>query len=708
MRFRVLKSVFACSLLLLLSLSVGIVSLDEPDNSDARLNSYTRPQNSASSVEVVNLSASDCASLETSTELMLATCTSTHPAAGSFHAVVEGDQMRYFSDATFGNTVLSRHAITLDDHGHIHLAYISKVWTPYGSDPLGAGYVVQNVNYAYFNGTSWNDQIVIADATEERSWWTESFGSLQLAVEAGGKVHLTYVHRLDEDRIRYHIRHWTLDNEETSNVTVTTTLWNGNELSPTSLNMNTEGRLYLTYYDTEGLSLMVKNPNSSVWFGSDLDIQSELSKPMWSNERLRFAPHASTLDSNDQLHVCYYDMDNGLLMYTSNSTSLSEVALNDAPLQWSTTTVSTDSSIQTGMLCSLEVDLNGDVHLFYARYADNSSFLMHAVLHDDVWYLSELSDDQGTCGESGLNCYSGSLPLYSDSKVYVLLDNEMLLIGLDEDYENRTDYDNDGALNSNDSHPFDDREQSDYDMDGVGDTADPDDDNDGVDDDMDVFPFNELEHHDSDGDGVGDNADLDDDNDGYPDDDDAFPMDASEHNDTDNDGLGDHADTDDDNDGWSDAVELECMSDQYNASDTPPDLNVNSICDRTENYTQETEAQAASSNSAALVGAAGVSLVVVSGLVVVLVKRGKQEDDDWFEETDEIHDETTSFAASPGARKDTPVDASPDKRDHVNSWEELPEGEWLDNDAEGTHWYRAQDGTHWYSTDDGYRVWDES
>lgn len=44
---------------------------------------------------------------------------------------------------------------------------------------------------------------------------------------------------------------------------------------------------------------------------------------------------------------------------------------------------------------------------------------------------------------------------------------------------------------------------------------------------------------------------------------------------------------------------------------------------------------------------------------------------------------------------------------HVSSWEELPEGEWLDNDEEGTNWYLANDGTHWHSTEDGFTVWKE-
>ena len=45
--------------------------------------------------------------------------------------------------------------------------------------------------------------------------------------------------------------------------------------------------------------------------------------------------------------------------------------------------------------------------------------------------------------------------------------------------------------------------------------------------------------------------------------------------------------------------------------------------------------------------------------------------------------------------------------DHVTHWEDLPDGEWLDNDEYGVNWYRAKDGTHWYSAEDGFRVWEE-
>ena len=44
---------------------------------------------------------------------------------------------------------------------------------------------------------------------------------------------------------------------------------------------------------------------------------------------------------------------------------------------------------------------------------------------------------------------------------------------------------------------------------------------------------------------------------------------------------------------------------------------------------------------------------------------------------------------------------------HVSSWEELPEGDWLDNDEQGTNWYLDNDGNHWHSTEDGFVIWEE-
>lgn len=115
--------------------------------------------------------------------------------------------------------------------------------------------------------------------------------------------------------------------------------------------------------------------------------------------------------------------------------------------------------------------------------------------------------------------------------------------------------------------------ESDFDRDGIADTADPDDDNDGVPDDEDAFPKNKNEQKDTDGDGMGNNEDTDDDNDGFLDADDALPEDATENNDRDGDGIGDNADPDDDNDGLYDGEEIAKGTDAANP-DTDKDQTV--------------------------------------------------------------------------------------------------------------------------------------
>ena len=48
---------------------------------------------------------------------------------------------------------------------------------------------------------------------------------------------------------------------------------------------------------------------------------------------------------------------------------------------------------------------------------------------------------------------------------------------------------------------------------------------------------------------------------------------------------------------------------------------------------------------------------------------------------------------------------NPHSKNFVKRWEDLPDGDWLDTDEDGTHWYLANDGTHWFSTEEGYEVW---
>ena len=78
------------------------------------------------------------------------------------------------------------------------------------------------------------------------------------------------------------------------------------------------------------------------------------------------------------------------------------------------------------------------------------------------------------------------------------------------------DLDGDGVVNVEDSHPYDPRQWSDLNFNGLSDQFE-DSDEDGVVDDKDAFPLDSSESLDSDGDGLGNNTDTDDDDDGFSD-----------------------------------------------------------------------------------------------------------------------------------------------------------------------------------------------
>ena len=43
----------------------------------------------------------------------------------------------------------------------------------------------------------------------------------------------------------------------------------------------------------------------------------------------------------------------------------------------------------------------------------------------------------------------------------------------------------------------------------------------------------------------------------------------------------------------------------------------------------------------------------------------------------------------------------------VETWEQLPPGEWMPTDENGVNWYQDNDGRHWYSDADGFRIWEQ-
>jgi len=154
--------------------------------------------------------------------------------------------------------------------------------------------------------------------------------------------------------------------------------------------------------------------------------------------------------------------------------------------------------------------------------------------------------------------------------------------------------------------------------------------------------------------------------------------------DTDLDKIPDIIDPDDDNDGTIDALDAFPLDD---SEDT--DADGDGIGD---NLQAKLEAKAASEFQPFMLlgGVIGPLLIVISVLIFFKRKGSLSE----------------SIKEVPAMESDV----TPMKKqvDFVATWEGLPEGEWLENDEAGTHWYLGNDGTHWHSTDDGYQLWDDS
>jgi len=185
---------------------------------------------------------------------------------------------------------------------------------------------------------------------------------------------------------------------------------------------------------------------------------------------------------------------------------------------------------------------------------------------------------------------------FVDTDLDGLADNGGIFPDLDDD--------NDGVSDDTDAFPLNTLEQSDFDLDGIGDNSDTDIDGDGVENDIDILPRNPEEAIDTDNDGIGNNADTDDDNDKMPDveelalgtdplkpdtDDDGifdnadqFPLDPLEQFDNDLDGLGNNIDDDDDNDGVLD-VDDAFPFDSTESLDTDSDGIGNNVDDDDDN-----------------------------------------------------------------------------------------------------------------------------
>jgi hypothetical protein len=313
-----------------------------------------------------------------------------------------------------------------------------------------------------------------------------------------------------------------------------------------SIAVDSQDNLHVAYYDNGNQELKYALHNGTSWDISTLDESGGMYPSV-------------TIDSNDNIYISYYDDTNSNLKMIQNIVNSNE-PLGEVDVQFVgygnvTGTVLDDETIT---LTSPSGNIDGEV-VDLVIWLENGSKVNLPVSFEYETYDSD--------GDGIPNTSDDCPQTYGDSTI---------------DQTGCPDSDGDGYSNSGDAFPNEPSQFSDYDDDGCGDnpsgvnadefsydtTQCTDSDSDGYGDNLsgnnpDHFPSDSSQWNDTDGDGFGDNplgnnsdncpseagnstmpgrGCLDSDGDGYANTFDAFPFDASETHDTDSDGVGDNSD----------------------------------------------------------------------------------------------------------------------------------------------------------------------
>jgi hypothetical protein len=232
------------------------------------------------------------------------------------------------------------------------------------------------------------------------------------------------------------------------------------------------------------------------------------------------------------------------------------------------------------------------------------------------------------------------------------------------------------------------------------------------------------QHSDSDGDGYGDNGNVaggdscpveegtsnkdkfgcpDLDGDGWSNDGDALPFDQTQWADTDSDGFYDNWD----DPSWNESRTVgefvlgatnpdRCPEQYSNFADYEGCLTAKVVENENSESGQDESDSEGGLDLLTIIGmiAGGIILCLIGAITVLMNKKKPQIKEDKVNAAfDEIKDESDNEDVEP--------------INYVPTWEELPPGEWLPTDENGTNWYLDSEGKHWYSDTDGYHVWEE-
>ena len=439
-------------------------------------------------------------------------------------------------------------SLAIDSNDHLHVTY---------SDDTNG-----NLEYMTHDGSSWSTPVSLD---------SRDYDAIQpsLAIDSNDNLHVTYGTAPEENAGEMNLEYMTYDGSSWSTpISLDSRSGVG---SKSSLAIDSNDNLHVTYRDYPNASLEYMTYDGSSW-STPISLDSN----SYADDYIG-APSLA-IDSDDRLHVTYYDRLSAGLEYVTYD-----------GFSWSTPlTLDNQNCLQS----SLAIDSNDHLHVTY--HCDRGRETLEYISHDGSSWSTRTSIHNSSGDPAG---YHPSLVIDSNDNLHVTYMQKGY-----EDYNlvyatTKLDLDRDGVQDSLDNCVSDaNADQADYDSDNIGDVCDTDTDGDEVLNVDDMCPMGmntwvSNSTNDNDGDGCNDSyEDLDDDNDGisdetevdigsnpldadsdadgYQDGEDTFPTDSSEWNDSDGDSFGDNSDacpdvfgtslqpvggcSDTDSDGWAD------------------------------------------------------------------------------------------------------------------------------------------------------------
>ena len=280
-------------------------------------------------------------------------------------------------------------SLTISDNGKIFISYIDQTnrnlrWTSniigswvsgtvdtsgnisdqtsiavMGTNHLYVSYmdtVNHDLKYAYFNGGAW--QMFTVDTL---GWVGEDSS---IGVDQDGKVHISY-YDTDNRDLKYATGNgssWSISTLDYSDIV-------GED---TSLAVGTDDKVHIAYVDAT--SSQVGYATNSPWsFRTVYDLGEEAAPDNYLS---------MAKDVNGAYHICFYDVDDPSLRYSTNKNG-----------NWGTYLV--DNAGDVGQFCSIGVDANGNAHISY--YDLTNDQLKYATNAGGSW-AKTVVDNAGSVG----------------------------------------------------------------------------------------------------------------------------------------------------------------------------------------------------------------------------------------------------------------------------------------------------------------------